>query len=375
MPSAPAPLPKSTTSLPASPSFEPTYSPCIVARGKTPAKILILGEAPGEQEEKKGVPFIGPSGRELSRMLEEAGLDESQIFLTNVLQTRPPGNDLSKLCLPSAQKNLLPSEYTLPPLKLQNKVHYIHPNLLPEFTRLGRELERCQPNLILALGNTALWAMTGRQNISSVRGTVLDGNGWKVLPTYHPAAVLRSWDLRPIVVADLMKAKRQSLFPEVRRPSRKITIDPTLKDLEEFYDALGEAQVLAVDVETRLGQITEIGFAPSPSSALVVPFVRGFKENYWHTTEQEAAALAVVRQILTHSVPKVFQNGLYDIQYIWRTWHIAPRNCSEDTMLHHHALYPELQKGLGFLGSVYTDEPAWKLMRAKGSTQEKRDDE
>jgi hypothetical protein len=195
----------------------------------------------------------------------------------------------------------------------------------------------------------------------------------KLLPTYHPAAVLREWSLRTIVVADLMKARVQSEFPDIRRPSRKVTINPTLEDLTQFLSTLDHAPALATDVETRNGQITCIGFAASSSAALVVPFVRGFKDSYWTETE-EVQALRLVRAILLHPVPKIFQNGLYDLQYIWRTFRVAPKNCIHDTMIKHHAMYPEMQKGLGFLGSLYTEEPAWKLMRTK-DTQEKRDDE
>ena len=65
---------------------------------------------------------------------------------------------------------------------------------------------------------------------------------------------------------------------------------------------------------------------------------------------------------------KLFQNGLYDIAFLWRAYGIKVMNASEDTMLLHHALQPEALKGLGFLGSVYTDEGAWKQMREKVAT-------
>lgn len=367
-------------------TFEPTLSPCITSSGLTPNKIMVLGEAPGETEQRRGVPFVGASGRELERMMDEAGLDLAQTFRTNVLFTRPPNNKLIELtvdkkglalALTATQSSATATApYDLPPMKVENKVRYLHPNLLPEIDRLDREIARCKPNLIIALGNTALWALTGRQNISSVRGTVLSGvHGIKILPTFHPAAVLRQWDMRPIVVTDLMKAKRQSLFPEIHRPSRKILINVTLDEIVRWVrDVLPSANILSTDVETRMGQITEISFSHECDQSLVVPFIRGFQAHYW-SHDEEVEALRLVRTILVSEVPKLFQNGLYDIQYIWRTWGFPPRNVSDDTMLLHHAMYPEMAKGLGFLGSVYTDEPAWKMMRNKKDTQEKRDDE
>lgn len=383
----------------------PAAKRCISPRGPSPTKIMLLGEAPGEQEERLGMPFVGPSGRELERMLMEAGINPGSTFMTNVFHVRPTNNQLSSLMMSAAEwKSFstakpnnsqsastpglpmnsapgLPGPWGttgIPPMKVEQKLMYLRPEYYSELARLHEEILQCSPNVIIALGNTALWSLTGKQNISSLRGTTLASStlsvSRKVLPTFHPAAVLRQWDMRSIVVADLIKARIQSEFPEVRRPQRKILINPSLTDIENFLQLLPICSALACDVETRNGQITEIGFAPSATHALVVPFIRGYNSHYWPSAFEESSALRLVRAILQHPVPKVFQNGLYDLQYIWKTWHFAPRACLHDTMLKHHSMFPELQKGLGFLGSLYTDEPAWKLMRTK-DTAEKRDDE
>lgn len=355
-------------------------APCIQALGRKPNKIMLLGEAPGEQEEKLGIPFVGKAGQELDRMLSEAKIPTGSVYKTNVFWTRPKDNDLKSIFLPQAdwKKSFPDTLPTTPLFRLENRNYFLPPAFQAEVDRLHREIEECNPNLIIALGNTALWSLTGRQNISSLRGTVLASStlsvSRKLLPTYHPAAVLRQWDLRTIVVADLMKAKRQAEFSEIRRPQRLVTVNPSLADLEEFVHRLPSAKALAVDIETRNGQITEIGFAPSPSSALVVPFIHSYNKHYW-SQEDEVSALRLCKAILQHPIPKIFQNGLYDIQYIWRTWRFAPRNCLHDTMIRHHSLFPELQKGLGFLGSLYTEEPAWKFMRHSKETEGKRDDE
>jgi len=73
------------------------------------------------------------------------------------------------------------------------------------------------------------------------------------------------------------------------------------------------------------------------------------------------------------SIPKLFQNGLYDIPFILRTTGIAVQGAAHDTMLLHHALQPESLKGLGFLGSIYTDHGPWKVER-KGTDTIKRDE-
>jgi uracil-DNA glycosylase len=369
-----------------------TYLPCTTSEGRSPNELMLVGEAPGEEEERQGRPFVGASGQELRRLMSEAGL-ASDSYLTNVFRTRPPANDLTHFIMNSKSwlqaKLLHPSEPQLPPMRSGSSLMYLLPTFYPELKRLALEILECNPNLILCLGNTALWALTGHQNISAVRGAVatitptapvsllLDGTpdvsvesliGRKILPTFHPAAVLRQWDLRTIVLADLIKAKAQAVFPEIRRPERHIEIIERhqLDVLEHYAKFLGPGP-LAVDVETRRGQITCIGFAQSPQYGVVVPFVSKLKDHYWATTQEECEALRLVRNILHHPCPKVFQNGLYDLHYIWRTWHIAPCNCRFDTMLRHHAEYPELQKSLGFMGSIYTNEASWKLMRAAGS--------
>jgi uracil-DNA glycosylase len=358
-------------------------APCTAGLGRKPNKAMLIGEAPGEQEEKLGIPFVGAAGKELDRMMREAGLNPGEWYRTNVFKTRPVGNKLETIFLPQTEwKACHPNETpTTAPFRIDNKVHFLPLSFQTELSSLYQEIEEVNPNLIIALGATALWALTGRQNISSMRGTALMSSTpsisppRKLLPTFHPAAVLRQWDLRPIVIADLMKAARQAEFPELRRPKRIITVNPTLEDICTFLGTLHTAQLLAVDIETRRGQITEIGFASSPNEALVVPFIQGLNQNYWPTAEAECEALRLCKAILQHPVPKIFQNGLYDIQYIWRVWRFPPRNVRHDTMIKHHSLFPEMQKGLGFLGSLYTNEPAWKFMRLRKETEGKRDDE
>jgi uracil-DNA glycosylase len=369
-----------------------TYLPCTTSEGRSPNELMLVGEAPGEEEERQGRPFVGASGQELRRLMSEAGL-ASDSYLTNVFRTRPPANDLTHFTMNSkswlAAKSSLPLAQPLPPMRSGSSSMYLLPTFYPELKRLAEEIRTCKPNLILCLGNTALWALTGRQNISAVRGAVatisptapvslLCGGtpdasaanliGLKILPTFHPAAVLRQWDLRTIVLADFLKARAQAAFPEIRRPERHIEIiERHQLDILEHYAKFLTAGPLAVDVETRRGQITCIGFAQSSAYGVVVPFVSKMKDHYWPTVKEECEALRLVRDILHHPCPKVFQNGLYDLHYIWRTWHIAPSNCRYDTMLRHHAEYPELQKSLGFMGSIYTNEASWKLMRAAGS--------
>lgn len=344
------------------------YAPAVEAK----KKIVILGEAWGEEEERLGLPFVGASGNELNRMLEEAGISRADCHLTNVFNLRPkPTNDIKNLGTAKQLSHV--------PMPEMSKGIYLQDQFYPELKRLYQELEDIKPNLVIALGNTAIWALTGNYGIRTIRGTVMESSigvpGLKVLPTYHPAAVLRDWSMRPVVVADLMKAARQSKFPEVRRPARELWIEPTLRDIEFFYQThvIGKSKKLSIDIETGLGykSITCVGFAPSEKLALVIPFYDPRKPggSYWPTAHQEKLAWQWVAKLMQHvedpEIEILGQNFLFDINWLWTKASATPKNFVRDTMLKAHAMNPELEKGLGFLGSVHTDEPAWKLMRGK----------
>lgn len=349
-----------------------TPGPFAHSSGPRDAKIAIIGEAWGKDEDLVGRPFMGASGQELTRMLREAGIPRGECFLTNVLALRPPGNNLELLC---ETKAVVGKDYPFPPLS-QGK--YLGWEYLPEIQRLKEELSTVRPNLCIALGNTATWALLGTRGISAIRGVVANSTllpGLKVLPTYHPSAILRNWSWRVIAIADLMKAARESKTPELSRPARRVLVDPTLGEIHEWISTfLPSALYLAVDTETAHRQIDMVGFACSPTEALVVPFFNNQTYgNYWPDEGDEVAARKAVQTLLGSSVPKIFQNGLYDLQYFVREgFRVA--NVAEDTMLQHHSLYPEMQKSLGFLGSLYCNEPAWKLMRKRGDDVLKKDE-
>lgn len=364
--------------------------------GPSPAKLMLIAEAPGQNEEREGKPLIGKAGEELNRMLVEAGIDRSICRIDNVFHDRPPDNKLhdswcrgkkevSEAYL-EIRESLVdawpdfdwPSKYTWNSLQ-QGK--YLMPEHLGALPRLRDEILKTKPNLVVALGGTPLWALTGVGGIKKLRGTVMIASlvpGLKILPTWHPSYVGRVWSERLTCVVDLTKAGQECEFPDIRRPSRKIWINPTLPDLDTFYDLYIKGKpLLSFDTETSRKQITHISFATSKDVALVIPFLNKDKPgyNYWPTQEEEVAAWKFVRKVMTSDIPKLAQNGMYDLQYLWIAHGIPVKNYAEDTMLLHHALYLELPKDLGYLGSVYTNEASWKLMRTRGKdTVDKKDD-
>lgn len=305
----------------------------------------------------------------------ESWFSAAGIAMTNVLAFRPPGNKLDELCGTKKEVGEFAGHFA--PL---SRGKYLRDEYLPELDRLQAELTAYKPNLVVALGNTACWALLCATNIGSIRGAITETRlapVRKCLATYHPAAVLRQWAWRPIVVADLMKANREAGYPEIRRPSRRVLVSPTLAEMEAWEQEtyrLAPAR-LSPDIETASGQITCIGFARSPAEAMVVPFWDRTRPgwSYWPTAADERRAWDCVDRLLKYDCPKLGQNFIYDLQYLTRIG-IQPTRCTEDTMLLHHSLFPELQKGLGFLGSVYTNESSWKLLRKRKADTEKKDE-
>lgn len=334
------------------------------------SKILICGEAYNKQDEEEGCAFTGATGYFLDQALALAGINRKECFTTNVFNLRPPSNMVENFCGPQA------SAVQGYPRMANRK--FVQAQYGAELRRLEREVETFSPTLILAMGGTAAWFFLGDGRISKIRGSAVMGrHGIKVLPTYHPAAVLRDYSLRPIVQKDLEKAERESHYPDLRRPPRFIHIEPSFADIKEFYTAfIAPSDTLSTDVETIANQITCIGLAPSPDRALVIPFYDPTKPggNYWADKGEEVRVWIWLRDLFRERKRNIGQNFLYDAGFLWRSYGIPVWGMEggDDTMLMHHALQPELQKGLAFLGSIYTDEAPWKLER-KTDTVKKED--
>lgn len=333
--------------------------------GSAPAKIMIVGECPGEQDILKNTPFSGYSGIELNNQLKEAGISRNACFITNVVRVRAPGNDVSAFV---AEKK---KEITEKHINLRNK--FVLPAVRDGLEILKREIELVQPNVIIALGNLPLWALTGEWGITSWRGSEMLCDlplnlpyQPKVIPVYNPAVVLRQWSWRQIAVMDLKRAAREAKYREVIRRDYNFVIRPNYSDvvsiLAQLQHQLNLGPVkLSIDIETRAGHISCLGIAWSETDALCIPFMDTLQpEGYW-PWQEEASIVHALYQTLTHpNLVGVGQNFLYDAQYILRYWHFVV-NLKRDTMLAHHSCFSNMQKGLDFLSSMYCEHHTyWK---------------
>lgn len=345
--------------------------------GPPNAKVMIVGEAPGEHEENQGIPFVGPSGYELNRMLSEVGISRSECFVSNVMRTRPPNNDIERFvqakptkAVPGGKKALLAE-----PIRVGDR--WATAPIRDGIIQLQKEIQLVKPKLIIAVGNTSMWALTGRWGIKKWRGSMLysdpiGGQQYKVIPTYHPAAVLREWYLRAITVNDLRRAKRFINDLPFLKPKWNFTTRPSYAEvictLDQLLSRLDNNQPLRIsfDLETSLSHIACAGLAWSQRDAICIPFMAvGKAEGYW-TADQEAEIVWRLRQILTHEKVEVIgQNLLYDAQYTWRYWFFVPR-VTQDTMISQHSCFSDLPKALGFLASMYCDYYVYWKDEGKG---------
>lgn len=305
--------------------------------GPVGARIAIVGEAPGAHEDQQLRPFVGPAGSVLEQCLHAAGLIKSEVYLTNVVKVRPPRNDISPYY---NEKTGRFSDAG------KEWVEHLH-----------EELREHKPNLIVAAGGCALAALTGVPRILKYRGYFFDSPVGKVLPTIHPSAALRGMYLyRHLIAADLKKAKEHSGSPELKRPDRQLVYNfTTVTEILEWLEYYEHQPLVCFDIEVMNYEISCISFASDPSVAISVPL-----DSRW-SVEDESLIWIGLQKVLGSPSIKVVQNGIFDTSFLLTRCGIEVRGPIHDTMVAHSIMYPELRKGLDFIGSIYCGTQAyWK---------------
>jgi DNA polymerase len=145
----------------------------VPGEGPEDADVMVVGEAPGRLEDEQGRPFVGRAGQLLSEVLAEAGLERGDVFVTNVVKARPPGN------------------------RDPTKAEVAH--WMPV---LEQQLALVAPKLVVPLGRHALAHFAPAARIGEAHGRALTERGRELFPLYHPAAALRSTKLRETLLAD-----------------------------------------------------------------------------------------------------------------------------------------------------------------------------
>lgn len=341
----------------------------LIQSGPKTAKIVCVGEAPGANEDEKGKPFVGASGDDLNRYLADIGLrranydsrrpdydQEDDVFVTNVVHTRPPANKFDAFLKPKPSAHLL--------------MGILH---------LKEDLEAIKPNLVIAFGDVPLRFLTNKHGIGKYRGSILESTlvkGLKVIPTFHPASVFRMYENKALIQLDMKRVAEEMTFPEIKLPQRKIYIwgmhDLFDVDLPTVAAEMYHAEWLSVDIETDPDKVPHeiicVGFSDRPDRALIVP-------------KGSPGGWELIKRLCASPAKKCGQNaGPYD-KVVLEDNGVPLANFAWDIMYSHHALLMEaagggdevkdmrgkakagtspLRKGLGFQVSLYTREPYYK---------------
>lgn len=151
----------------------------VPGEGSAAAKLFFIGEAPGMEEDRQGRPFVGKAGLLLNEALETAGLQRQEVFITNIVKCRPPGNR--------------------PPLKGEADACQRY---------LERQLAFVQPRIVCLLGNTAIERFLGQAR-PGMRGKLSTLSGRQLFPTIHPAAAIYNPSLTKVLGIHLTKLKAE----------------------------------------------------------------------------------------------------------------------------------------------------------------------
>ncbi|RMD51699.1 hypothetical protein D6827_01690, partial [Candidatus Parcubacteria bacterium] len=191
--------------------------------------VLVVGDwltKNNRYEARKDNPFAGYEGRLLRAILHSAGLDpKKDCAFTKVFMADPGNAGLKYFCIPKAR------------VKTAGDIP-IKEEWLPHIDRLHQYVEYINPNIILALGEVPMWALTEKRGLEKYRGTILisDRHNKKVLPTYPISSIIAQWSLRVILQADFEKACKEATSPTYERKPRYILIEPTIQEIRRFME-------------------------------------------------------------------------------------------------------------------------------------------
>jgi uracil-DNA glycosylase family 4 len=323
-------------------------------RGVPGSTICFIGEAPGADEDQKGVPFVGASGRELDRMLDEAGVDRQQCWWTNPYKVRPPDNKIDHL-----------TEHGIP-------LELFHDQFF-------EELNQFKPTFIIPLGATPLTLLcptlidkrTQTVPISKYRGSLLRSDliPWDayILPAYHPAYIFRAWEERQIDVLCFARLREEYDYFRLHGalqplPSPKLISDPAADDAIDYLrSVLSSPQdtIVSIDIEN----IGVYSGKYKVKQRNRIPYVIGFSIDHLFGMsiglgEYEKNKCIQVWQLIDSILQtkrQCYQNGYtHDIPWLHYIGFSPNVALVEDTLVRHHTLWPELSHKLDFQTFQYT---------------------
>lgn len=328
--------------------------------------MTIVGDFPGEEDEKRGQPFLGTAGATLDALLAGFGVYRDQISYVNVLSCRPDNGRLDRVLKGIGDENKERRKKKLP--------------LAPT------PMECCKPrfdaevtgDFLVPLGRLATQAVLGSDvTITDARGNPIERGGLRILPAYHPSFVLRKPSERFAFEADIGRAVRWAKTGTTGWVSPLLVHQPSLARIREWWRGV-QGKSVTFDIETlkwpgrpdnRYDSLTDvlamIGVYHERAGGLVIQLISNDGQTRLYGDEERAVRVQLAQILTEPTTPKLSWNGgYYDRIVLERELGVVP-NPHLDGILVHRAVQSELSHKLGYVGSIWTDAPAWKSAHAK----------
>lgn len=318
--------------------------------GDNGAQIVLIGEAPSWEELRAERPFCGPSGKLLDLALHSAKISRAECRLLNVFEDQISKKDDDAGKIFSKQGDLLwtPKGFTEAGLAATEGFR--------------RRLAACNANVIVTLGGVALSAVLDNRSVTKHRGSIyVNSNGRKIVPTIHPAFILRgAYENRYLLISDLTKARDEASSPEFIPTPRNLIIDPSHAQCVSFLKQCLDSDMVNTDIEILRGQVDCFSLAVTPSEAISIPLIDAGFEHRWSVAEEAEIWTLYAQLIQSPRITKVNQNITFDLSALLELNGIVPCGPLHDPMVAHSIIYPALRKDLGTLCSIYTRHHFYK---------------
>lgn len=329
--------------------------------GLTGAPILIIWDYPTKADRAAGQLNAGPAGRLLAELFQQNGASLANCRQVNVLPFWNEDDDLKKV--------LNPRKTCPGPGWEKDGDLWVAPELLEHRKYIRETIAAENPQLIITVGDVALWAVLGLIGVAKWHGSRLIRSDFKgyVVPIQSPEKALfddqnyvnLSIDVKRAI--RIWRGEQRPRFPNievVKSPEEAISglgalILLAKKKPEEFF-------YLSLDLETRNKAIACIGLAWTAENALVIPILKEGAPFFWLEEIEHQIIVLLQHLLYLPNVVVIGQNIIHDVQYLHRQYGIVPPRV-RDTMIGHHSIYSTLRKGLDFLSLMYAqDHVYWK---------------
>jgi len=314
---------------------------CLAGEGSKTAKIMLIGEAPGQEEIIKKRPFIGKAGQELNRCLKEAGIERARIYLTNVCKCRPPQNRV-----PTAKEMKACREF------------------------LVNEINTIKPNVIGLLGNIAMKQVLNKTGSLKYQGHPFWSEEFQVtcIPLIHPSYIIRNSqnnEIRDkfIRVLEFVKEASKTRGQIKRKISPvKYVVCNNMKKVKLLFSRLRQIKENSIDTESTAlrpynGKLLCMSFSWKENTGIVLPILDRNLKRIWNNRQYNWILNELRKYFNRKDIKRIYQNGKHDIQ--WFKYHLGIESTIEfDTQLAHYSLNmesPRHSHGLKEMAWTYTD--------------------